>query len=256
MGHRISLPRFSAQQVRQCALFQGASEKTLRVLLKTARLRSVAKGEFVFHEGAPATSVYLLLSGRVKLVQLTVDGQQTIVHVVESGEPFGYPALFGGTAQRVAAEAIQDSVAVAWHVSVVMRIVTGDRVVTVDALRLLAGRLQREWDHVRTLRAKYVERRVARGMLQLIRDCECSNADATAVLELSHEDLADFVGTNAHTVSRVLGLWRRQGTVEVRRNRVLVRDPRALGVIADDLPLSYREPAIVTFEPRHPKRSS
>jgi len=53
MGYRVSLPRFGAVHVRQCTLFEGASEKTLRVLLNTARLRSVAKGGFFFHEGLP-----------------------------------------------------------------------------------------------------------------------------------------------------------------------------------------------------------
>jgi len=196
----------------------------------------------------------VLLSGTVKLLQLSADGQQSVVWFAEPGEPFGYEGLFGGAEQRTSAEAAQDSLALVWNASIVMRIVVEDRVVTLNALRLLAERLQRGWDHVRPLRAKYVEQRLARGVLQLVRDHERWGSDTSVVLALSHEDLAGFVGTNTYTVSRVFGLWRWRGVVGVGRGRVLVQDPETLATIADGLPPPGEEPAATTFEKRYPRR--
>jgi CRP-like cAMP-binding protein len=55
-------------------------------------------------------------------------------------------------------------------------------------------------------------------------------------LPLSRQNLAELTGTTLYTVSRILSQWEAQGLVETGRERVLIRNPHGLVVVADDLP--------------------
>lgn len=55
-------------------------------------------------------------------------------------------------------------------------------------------------------------------------------------MRLSRQDLANMTGTTVYTVSRVLSRWEQDGLVKSRRERVLIRKPHGLVVIAEDLP--------------------
>jgi CRP-like cAMP-binding protein len=67
---------------RHCSLFQHLSEQDWRTILEAARVRSAAKGSLYFRQGEPATAVYILIRGQVKLVRLAPDGRQVFVRLV------------------------------------------------------------------------------------------------------------------------------------------------------------------------------
>ena len=55
-------------------------------------------------------------------------------------------------------------------------------------------------------------------------------------LQLSRQDVAEMTGTTLHTVRRTRSAWESQGIVGSGRQQVVIRKPRALVVIAEDLP--------------------
>ncbi|MBV2187542.1 MAG: cyclic nucleotide-binding domain-containing protein, partial [Rhizobium sp.] len=76
--------------VKALPLFDRMSDEDLDKLLGHAAARRVPQGESVFEQGQPAASFYLLLHGRLKVTQVTEDGQQVIVRVVHPGDLFGF----------------------------------------------------------------------------------------------------------------------------------------------------------------------
>jgi len=76
--------------VRNLPLFQRLTEAELARLMVRATSRRVAQGETVFEQGAVASTFYLLLHGRLKVSQVTPDGQQVMVRVVHPGDLFGF----------------------------------------------------------------------------------------------------------------------------------------------------------------------
>jgi CRP-like cAMP-binding protein len=170
------------------------------------------------------------------LTQVTPEGDQVILHLVHPGEMFGGIAVLGDATYPVSAQALEDCQALAWDGEGMAGLMERTPRLALNALRLLAGRVQELQDRVRELATERVERRVARTLLRLARQAGRKVENGVWIdLPLSRQDLAEMTGTTLFTVSRVLSRWEQQGLVEAGRERVLIRFPHGLVRIAEDL---------------------
>ena len=81
--------------LRSIPLFAAMSDAQLDRMTAQASGRRIPQGEAVFEQGGPAKAFYLLLHGRLKVTQVTRDGQQIIVRVVHPGDLFGFTRALG-----------------------------------------------------------------------------------------------------------------------------------------------------------------
>jgi len=72
--------------LKSLPLFERMTDPDIDSMLEYAVPRRVAKGDAVFEQGAQAKSFFLLLHGRLKVTQVTQDGQQIIVRMVHPGD--------------------------------------------------------------------------------------------------------------------------------------------------------------------------
>lgn len=231
----ISLQNLQALQ--QIHLFQGLSLQELPVVIQAARLRRVEDGTFFFLQGDPATLFYVLVQGQVKLTQVTPEGDQVILGFVNPGQMFGGIAALGVEEYPVSAEAIGECHALAWDGETMVRLMEQCPRLAINALRLLARRVQELQDRLRELTTERAERRVARALLRLTRQAGRKVESGVLIdLPLSRQDLAEMTGTTLYTVSRILSQWEQQGLIESGRGWVIIRHPHGLVTIAEDLP--------------------
>ena len=229
-------PQLEADDLRQVGLFQGLSLPELTTVLQAARQRVVPQDAFFFHQGDQATALYMLIRGRVRLTQVTPAGQQVILRIVSSGEMYGGIAALGETTYPAAAQTLEASAALVWDSDNMTRLMEAHPRIALNALRLLAGRYQEMQDRYRELATERVERRVARALLRLVRQIGRKVENGVLIdFPLSREDLAELTGTTLYTVSRILSGWEKQGLIETGRQRILIRIPHQLVVIAEDL---------------------
>lgn len=226
-----------SQLLARSRLFQGLTASELRAVAAEARQRRVSRGAFFFHQGDPASAGYLLLEGQVKLTQLTPEGHQVIVRFLGSGDGFGIVAALSAGVYPLSAEAVTDCVALTWHGDTLVRLMERHPRLALNALGVLAARFRELQDRYRELATERVERRVARALLRLARQAGRRVEGGVLIdLPLSRQDLAEMTGTTLYTVSRILSRWAEKGLVETGRERVLIRHPHGLVVIAEDLP--------------------
>jgi CRP-like cAMP-binding protein len=83
--------------IKALPIFQKMSDSELDDVLSRASSRRYPQGEAVFEQGAPATTFFVLLHGRLKVTQLTADGQQVIVRMVNPGDLFGIARTISST---------------------------------------------------------------------------------------------------------------------------------------------------------------
>ena len=92
-------------------------------------------------------------------------------------------------------------------------------------------------DRYRELATERVERRVARALLRLARQTGTRTQEGVLLdLPLSRQDLGQMTGTTQYTASRILSGWEHKGLIVTGRERVVIRDPHGLVIIAEDLP--------------------
>lgn len=98
----------------QIAIFKGLDGAAMAHVLSMARYRDFAPGDTAFMQDEESRALFVLLSGRMKLTQLTAEGHQVVLHFVGPGEMFGCAAVCGGFAYPGTATAVKQSKAAIW----------------------------------------------------------------------------------------------------------------------------------------------
>lgn len=211
-------------------IFRGLRPEEVMRIHALGRRHKVAEGEWLFQQGQPATTMFLLAEGRVRVTQAGPGGQQVVLHLVGPGEMFGCSAMLRERQYPGSAEVIAPGCVERFDEAAIRAIDQDYPEVTRNALALLAGR-------IRDLRVRYreaiterVEPRIAHTLLRLVEQAGVPDARGgrRIALRLSRQDLAELAGTTMYTVSRTLTAWEEKGIVEIGRQRVCVRDPAAL----------------------------
>ncbi len=237
MAEGPSLTATGVISAQQTPLFQEMSAAQLREVLQAAQPRKIPRDGFLFQQGDPAAALYLLLAGRMRIHQVTPDGQQVLLRVLTPGEMFGGVTLLKEALYPASARAVEECTALGWEVETMARLMEQFPRLALNALRLLAARMETLQDRYRELATERVERRVARALLRLTRQTGRRVEGGVLIdFPLSREDLAEMTGATLYTVSRILSGWERQGLIESGRQRILIRRPHGLVSIAEDLP--------------------
>jgi CRP-like cAMP-binding protein len=220
-------------------LLRGLSAQALEEVAAKAIEKKVRAGGTLFREGEPASALYVVLEGRMKLTQVAADGHEVLMRFVGQGEAVAALALFGDAAFPVTANAVTDTVVVGWGQDVLKELFQRHPSLAINAMKLLSERLREVQERFRELATERVAQRIARALLRLVRQAGRREEGGVLIdLPLSRQDLAEMTGTTLYTVSRVLSEWEEQGILESGRARVLVRRPHALVALAEDLPPS------------------
>lgn len=220
--------------VRALPLFANMQDSELDRLLSRASMRRIPLGEAVYEQGQKATQFYLLLHGRLKVTQVTPEGQQLIVRVVHPGDLFGFAQALQRNDYPGTPIAAAESVVICWPNEVWASFVEQNPHLAVNAMRTIGQRLQEAHTRIREMSTQEVERRVAHTVLRLIEQAGRPEKDGVSIdFPLTRQDVAEMTGTTLHTVSRLFSAWESRGIVKGGRQKLLVRDAERLQALAD-----------------------
>jgi CRP-like cAMP-binding protein len=222
-------------QLKQVPIYQGLTDQALAEVIHQSRTRCVKKDGFFFMQGDSADRLYVLIEGRAKLCQMTADGQQVILKIVGPWQMFGGLALVGGEEYPVCALAAEDSRALTWSTAVLTDLLHRYPLLSLNATRWMSSHVKETQQLFTQLATERVEQRVARTLLRLTAQMGMKRPDGVLLdFALTRQDLAEMSGTTLYTVSRILSQWKKDGLIETGRERVLVKYPHGLLMIAED----------------------
>jgi len=223
--------------IRQSNLFKDVSPDIFAQVMDASLPRSVEEDGFFFMQGDPATHAYVLTAGRVKMVQITPNGQQITLRIMTPGQTYGGIALLNPQAGYPAtAQAVEDSRALAWNTSDLRELVKKDPSISLNVMELMHGYISELQERQKALVTDRVEQRIARILLKLAAQSGKKIEQGVLIdLPLTRQDIAEMSGTTLFTVSRTLNEWERGGLLEIGRERVVIREPHGLVSISDDL---------------------
>ncbi len=221
--------------VRKLPLFQRLTEPELSRMMEHAISRRFAQGEIVFEQGAAAETFCLLLHGRLKVSQVTPDGQQVMVRVVHPGDLFGFARALNRADYPGTARAAVECLVISWPMAEWDALVETNPRLAINAMQTIGQRLDEAHTRLREMSTQEVERRVANTVLRLIDKAgRRDGAGGTRIdFPISKQDIAEMTGTTLHTVSRILTAWEGLGLVEGGRQKLTVCDAEGLARIAE-----------------------
>ncbi len=211
------------ERIAGLALFNGLPKEDLEELALIAADQKHPKGRALFHEGAEASGFFGIVSGRVKIYKLSLEGKEQILHIFGEGEFFGEVPVFAGGRFPAHAETLEPSRLLFFPKEAFKALVARKPSLAMNMLAILSRRLRTFVHLVEDLSLKEVPGRLAAYLLYL----SDHNASAPVLeLDITKGQLASLLGTIPETLSRILGRLSQQEFIRVdgRRIEILNRD--------------------------------
>lgn len=228
------MPHLDRALIAGLPLFAGMVPADLDKMLEGATSRRVAKDGFVFEQGGDATFFFVLLSGRVRVVKTTPDGQQVIVRYIVPGEVLGIAQALGRSTYPATAVAVVDCVVLAWSSRLWPEFAAAFPSFGTNTYKMIGQRLEDVQTQVVEMATEHVERRVAHALLRLVQQTGKKSSEGVLIdFPISRQDIAEMTGTTLHTVSRLLTAWEQKGLVKSARQQVTIVAPHRLLLLAE-----------------------
>lgn len=213
--------------------FAGLSQAELEEVHAAFKARHMLAGNTLVAAGDPAETLFVIVSGRVKLVKGGPGGSDLVVDVLGPGDYFGALPLLGQAANEQRAEAITGGCVLVTSTEAFGDLVTRFPSVAVAVLEDVSTRLRSAHARLHEAASAPVEARLASTLLTLSERFGVETEEGrTLGAPLSQEDLAALAGTTLETVNRVLAGWRKHGWVTTGRLKLLINAPEELEQIS------------------------
>ncbi|ATB43140.1 hypothetical protein CYFUS_008620 [Cystobacter fuscus] len=222
--------------LEQSLFCRGLSTSDLDLVIAQAHTLKLRKGAVLFHQADSASSTYLVLSGQLKLTQVTADGARTFLRILGPGQLLALISALEISTYPATAKAERPSVVMGWEGKTLDQLFLEVPGLARNGLRILYGRLREMQERFGELAAERTERRLARALSKLALQVGRPGLNGAIVLELtlSREELAEMIGTTLFSVSRILNQWKKNGWVLLGRQSITLTEPDALHRIAEE----------------------
>jgi CRP-like cAMP-binding protein len=213
-----------APVLRRVPLFAELSEAEIARLGDIARDRSYPKNSVILFEDDPGDSLYVVVTGLVKVVLIGEDGREVILSVLKEGDFFGEMSLIDDQPRSAHVIAMEDS-----NLLVVRREDFQHRLreapgIAVGMLRAMSRRLREADEKIGGLVLLDVNGRVAKLLLSMADE----NDGVHITRRVTHHTIAQMVGSSRETVSRTMRELADRGYIEVTRKAITIRNRAAL----------------------------
>ena len=219
-------------QLGSIPLFEGLPPAQLEDLTMIVTDQVFGRGRLIFSEGDEGAGFYVVVTGRVKIFKLSVEGKEQILHFFGPGEVFGEVPVFAGEEFPAHAEAAEESRVFFFPRSSLLELIKANPDLALNMLGILAKRLRRFTALIENLSLKEVPGRVAAYLLFL---SERSDNARQLALDISKGQLASLLGTIPETLSRVLGKLKKAGLIDTEGARIRILDSEALRDLAEGM---------------------
>ncbi|HNM78170.1 MAG TPA: Crp/Fnr family transcriptional regulator [Tepidiformaceae bacterium] len=234
---RQALQRSIAWYLRQLSrVLNVLSDEELERLIPMLTERQFKPRQVLFQAGDPPERVYLLLKGRVKIYQVAENGKEIILDVVGKGGVVGDMAIVEDGERTACAQAIDDTVAVSISWEDFSHVLQRSPKLGFVMMELMARRLAGMQRTFMNIVSKPVSARLADVLLN-------RQERGMIHLGLTHQELAQTIGTSRETVTALLSRFVTLGAITPMADGYLILDEDLLDDIANgDVPVSPRHP--------------
>jgi CRP/FNR family transcriptional regulator, dissimilatory nitrate respiration regulator len=213
--------------LRSCQLFVGLPQADLENIEAVTVVKSLEKGQFLFHTGDPAHGFYVVQRGAVNVHRVNAAGKEQIIHIFRTGDSFAEVALASTTGYPADARAIEPSQVLLVQKEGFLALVRRQPELALRMLGSMSSHLRVLVGQLEDLTLKDVETRLANWLIKRCPDPR-SNLPVHIELSMTKRVLAAELGTVSETFSRTLAKYREQKLLSVKGKTVTVLAPARL----------------------------
>lgn len=214
------------RQLSTMELFQDLSEKEQEELDRITTMSTVRRGKVFYRPEELGEVLFILKQGRVQLYRISPEGKKLVITTLEEGSLFGEMALLGQQMHSTFAEAITDCTICVMSRADLERLILQRPQVALRILEITGRRLRDAESRLEDLAFKGIPARLSSLLLRLA-------GDDDEIVGLTHQDLAEMVGTYRETATQVLNDLKSRGLIGIGRKRITILDREGLQNVAE-----------------------
>lgn len=217
-------------------LFTGLCEEELRLIGTVAVRRRYSRGAVVFFEHEPGDTLYIIEDGQVRIYRLAEDGREKTLTLLSSGDFFGEMALIDDEPRSAIAEATDPSVLLAIHKRDFHKLIQSQPHMAMSMIKGLSLRLRQTNKQLMDAVFLDVRGRMCRMLVDLDdRYGKDYESGRLIDIKLTHQELANMVGTSRESVTRVLTELQDVGALGYVKRRMMWIDRGRLEEYIDEI---------------------
>jgi CRP-like cAMP-binding protein len=213
--------------LRCCQIFSSLPGEDLQLIASFASPITLAKDDYLFHEGEASRGFYVVQSGAINVHRVSAAGKEQVIHVFRAGESFAEAALASPTGYPADARAVEASTVLLLPKAPILDLIGRRPDLALRMLGSMSVHLRVLVGMLDDLTLKDVETRLLNWLVKHGRSAR------SGVIELpgTKRVLAAELGTSSETLSRTLARLRDRNLITVAAKSVTVPDPAALAAL-------------------------
>ena len=211
----------STAVLKAVPLFATISEEQLRMLTTMVTRRSATRNTTIMSSGDATDSLYIVLSGRLKVMMSDSEGKEVILAILGPGEFFGEMGLIDDAPRSASVVSIEACELLSIAKRDFKKCLADNAEMAMAVMRGLVKRLREADQKIGSLALMDVYGRVARLLLEM---AETIDGQKIVTRKLAKQDIAKMIGASREMVSRVMKDLQAGGYIEVRSGSIFIRD--------------------------------
>jgi CRP-like cAMP-binding protein len=209
------------ESLRSIPLFSAVSDEDLESIASLLIERRLPKNKTIVEEGTPGDYMYVIPEGRVKVTKLSGDGREKILELLEAGSFFGEMSLLDSAPRSASVKALTNVRILALSRNDFLNVLRRSPDLALAVIQELTCRLRQQDEQASSLSFQRVKERTQGLLVRLARD-EIGTSGRLATPPLTHQQIADMIGTSRETVTRAVKGLKEEGWLEQEGKRYLV----------------------------------
>ena len=221
-------------ELRQHAFFEGIEDDSLDDLIDICQIKVVKNRATIFNQGDDADSLYVILSGCVKICTTANSGKETVLCFMGSGEVLGEIAVLDGGVRTASAITIEESRVRMLRQGPFLSYLESHPAVALNIIRVLCSRLRKTDEFVEEMTTLQAGPRLAKALLRLAEQHGKAQPSGSILVDikLSQANLGAHAGLMRENVNRQLKMWEDEGFLTGSGGQITLHNVDALEDIA------------------------
>ena len=207
--------------LKSVPLFASFPDEQLRMLVSVVARRSAPRASMIMAAGDQIDSLYIVISGRLKVMMGDAEGKEVILSLLGPGEFFGEMGLIDDSPRSATVVTLEPCELLSITKRDFKKCLAENFEMSTAVMRGLVRRLREADRKIGSLALLDVYGRVARLLLDMSEDV---NGQKMVTRRLPKQDIAKMIGASREMVSRVMKDLQMGGYIEIRGSTIVLRD--------------------------------
>lgn len=184
------------------------------------------KKQILYQEGKRPRFLYYLVSGKVKGHKTHEDGKEYITDLYSAGDFIGYPALIEDKNYDDSATVIEDAEIMQIPREDFLQMIYSDVSIAAKFIRIITQNVKEKEERLLSLAYSSLRKRVAKALVDI--NSKFNTADEKNPIEISREEIAQYVGTATESLIRTLSDFKSEKLIDIKAGKIVVNDASRL----------------------------